>query len=203
MAVRKDIDIDWALSPRIITVLSPSTDITIQDLHDTLSTLEARFDAMDEPRIFSTGGKEFLDDNTNVGLTMTLFNALLGFQALPGPNFTQVRVGGGNLVAQDALGDPVDPIQTTAFTQVVRTSSSSATLSNQEALELVFDDLEASVAELVKAAFNKMITDPDTGTITIYEDDNVTPFKSGLLFEDDDGTQPYRGSGAERRDRMT
>jgi len=428
VTVRKDIDIDWALSPRIITVLSPSADISIQDLHDTLSTLEARQDAMDNPRIFSTGGKEFLDATTSVGLTMTLLNALIAFEARPGPAFEQVRIDGGNLVALDALDVPVDPVATTAFTQVVRTSSSSATLQNQEALQAatfsgfvaidilngaagtefprgtrefpcdnlvdahiiaeerglqdfqiissmtftsedfsnghkfvgdsiatvtvildpstnianctfqnmtiegtldgdnvlrdcrlrsvtnvssggvhssliegtinilgnvksqwfdcwssdsgldigdypifdmggsgnnlvvrgwsgglgiqnvtsgtdesvidfesgraVFDatvaagrfgvrgvadvtdnstgtaviednTLNGKVQELVKAQFNKMITDPDTGTITIFEDDDTTIFKTGSLFEDDNATQPYRGQGAERRERMT
>lgn len=133
MARRYDVEVDWSVSPRIITVLSPSTAISIQDLHDTLVELEARWDGIDEPRIVTTAGKEFLAVGVSVGLTCTLLNAKLAFEARPGPSFVQVNVDGGNLVAVDADGTtPIDPIQTTAFTQVVKTSSSSATLLDQE-----------------------------------------------------------------------
>ena len=50
---------------------------------------------------------------------------------------------------------------------------------------------------------NKMITNPSTGQMTIYDDDGVTPLVSGQLFEDAAGMQPYRGKGAERRERLT
>ncbi len=50
---------------------------------------------------------------------------------------------------------------------------------------------------------NKLITDPVAGTITIFDDDSVTPLITAALFEDVAGTQTYRGSGADRRNRMT
>jgi hypothetical protein len=50
-------------------------------------------------------------------------------------NVVQKSVSGGNLVAVDANGADLDSIYPTAYTQVVRTSSSSATLLNQFALE--------------------------------------------------------------------
>mgnify|MGYP001828987768 CR=1 FL=1 len=133
MTIRTDVTVDWSLSPRIITVLAPSTAINIQDLHDTLVELEGRWSGIDEPRIVSTAGKEFLAVGVSVGLTMTLLNAKLAFEARPGPSFVQCNVDGGNLVAVDVDGTtPIDPIQTTAYTQVVKTSSSSATLLDQE-----------------------------------------------------------------------
>ena len=39
MTIRTDLTIDWASSPRIATVLSPSTEITMQDLVDTCRIL--------------------------------------------------------------------------------------------------------------------------------------------------------------------
>lgn len=48
-------------------------------------------------------------------------------------NIVQMNVAGGNLVALDTNNDPIDPILPTAFTQVVRTSSSSATISDTNA----------------------------------------------------------------------
>lgn len=49
---------------------------------------------------------------------------------------------------------------------------------------------------------NKMITDPDTGILTVYDADGVTPLVSGNIFEDKDGLIPYRGKGAERREKL-
>ena len=56
---------------------------------------------------------------------------------------------------------------------------------------------------LVKALLrNKQVTDPATGKFTVYADDGSTPLVQGDLFEDAGGTQPYRGQGAERRERL-
>ena len=58
------------------------------------------------------------------------------------------------------------------------------------------------LAQLVDFAQNKLHTDPITGKITLFEDDSLTVQLQGDLFEDIAGTIPYRGRGAERRDRM-
>lgn len=50
-------------------------------------------------------------------------------------NVTQVKAVGGNLTAVDESQITIEPILPTAFTQVILTSSSSATIANQEALE--------------------------------------------------------------------
>ena len=128
MGVRTDLTFDFTVSPRIITVDSPSTEITVQDLHDTLVTEEANIQNMTFLRLISSAGKEDLGGGTEVGITSTLQNAKLAFEARPGPTYVQCNVSGGNLVAVDANGASIDPIEATAFTQVVRTSSSSATL---------------------------------------------------------------------------
>lgn len=47
----------------------------------------------------------------------------------------QCEISGGNWVAVDDLGATISPVFPTAFTQIVRTSASSATTANQEALE--------------------------------------------------------------------
>lgn len=48
----------------------------------------------------------------------------------------QCNVAGGNLVAVDDVGADLDPIFTTSYTQVVRTSSSSATLQELDAIQV-------------------------------------------------------------------
>lgn len=49
---------------------------------------------------------------------------------------------------------------------------------------------------------NKTHTDPDTGIMTVFDDDGTT-FLQADLFEDIAGAQPYRGRGADRRERLT
>lgn len=211
MAFRADIQVNWSLSPRIITVDSPSTEVVMQDLHDTLRTLEAQLDALDDSSIISSAGKEELGGSVSVGITTTLQNAQLRFEprlahledgsvttpdaagrvlidstalflsngvargdlihnetdgshstvlsvdseiqltcyGLVGgvddqfdssdvyniSDVVQCNVSGGNLVAVDDVGDPLDPIFPSFGTQVVRTSSSSATLQELEAIQ--------------------------------------------------------------------
>lgn len=127
MAIRNDISIDWSQSPRIILVDAPAISITMQDLYDTLR--DAEFQQMDEPSIVLGSGKEELGGGVLVGLTITLQNALLGFEARSGPEYTQCSITGGNLVAQDEAGVYfATPVYPTAFTQIVLANSSSATL---------------------------------------------------------------------------
>lgn len=136
MAFRSDVSVDWESSPRIITVASPSTEITIQDLHDTCRDLESRLENLDDDILITSAGKEDLGGGVSVGITATLLNALLAFQDRPSPTYVQCRVAGGNLVALDANGlTQSTPIQPTAFTQVVVTASSSATSQNQEDIQ--------------------------------------------------------------------
>jgi hypothetical protein len=47
MAVRTELSIDWEVSHRIITIADPATSITIQDLHDTVTSTEQSEDGLD------------------------------------------------------------------------------------------------------------------------------------------------------------
>lgn len=127
MVVRTDITVDFDVSPRVITVALPSVALLIQDLHDTLRTIEARVENMDDLKLVSSGGKEDLGGGAAVGITLTMQNARLAFEARPGPSTIQCVVSGGNLVAVDALAVAIAAIEPTAFTQVVIAQSSSPT----------------------------------------------------------------------------
>lgn len=209
MATRSDIIVLWHLSPRIVLVQAPSTELVIQDLHDTLRDLEDEPSALIYPTIISTAGKEALGGGVSVGLTSTLLNAQVAFEARPdeydtgtatggsavtlvdaGADFVndgvlrgdiienstdgsqssvltvvdgqnldimalsggstntftsgdeyvlwhveQCNISGGNLVAVDDVGTEISPILPTFGTQVIRTSSSSATLLELSSLE--------------------------------------------------------------------
>lgn len=49
---------------------------------------------------------------------------------------------------------------------------------------------------------NKSVTDPTTGVMTVYDVDGTTPLYTASLYEGVSTSQPYRGQGAERRERL-
>src|SRR3990172_6666335 len=122
------LSIDPISSPRIITVLAPDVAITMQQLVDMVRDWEDDQVDMEYDHLLDASGKENLGGGVYVGISVTLRNAKLAFQARLGPDYTQCNATGGNLVAVDSDGNTMSPIQPTAYTQVVLTSSSSATL---------------------------------------------------------------------------
>ena len=63
--------------------------------------------------------------------------------------------------------------------------------------------IRAQQDTIEKLLRNRQITDPVTGKITIYDDDDATKLLEGDLWEDAAGTIPYKGEGADRRDKMS
>jgi hypothetical protein len=61
----------------------------------------------------------------------------------------------------------------------------------------------AEIDNVRKLMQNKMETNPITGILTVYDDDDITPLYSGNIYEDVLATQLYRGAGIERRNRLT
>jgi len=212
MTTRNDVTVDYIPSPRVAEVASPSLQINMQDLVDTLRIDEEGFSrGLSYPKLLDATGKQPLGGGVSVGITVALQNLLLAFEPRTTPaetgtvttgsgapiageisftdtaadfdaagvkrgslviNFTdhsiadvvsvdgtdtlttkvlvngidntfeigdvyhvfniiQCQVEGGNLTAVDDAQSDIDPILPTAFTQVVRTSSSSATLQEQ------------------------------------------------------------------------
>lgn len=138
MAQIDGVTVDFVASPRIITIPAPLVNISIQDLHDTLTDIEDDLhNGIQYGRLIRSAGKEDLGGGVAVGITATLLNAKLAFEARGGPGYTQCIVSGGNLVAVDNVGTPISPIEPTAFTQVVTAASSSATSLDIGALTVV------------------------------------------------------------------
>ena len=211
MASRTDVDITYVDTPRVAEVASPSTEIIMQDLVDTLRDAEYSWQGLTFNKLINASGKEDLGGGVKVGITAALQNMLLAFEGRTTPaqlgtvtsnpgspvigrdtfvdtaatfiangiargslviNFTdqsvaevisvdseiqlttkvltegigntydaadvykvwnivQVSATGGNLVAVDNLQATIPAILPTAFTQVVLTSSASATLAEQ------------------------------------------------------------------------
>ena len=129
MSFRNDVSIDWSVSPRIIEVSTAGaypTEISLQDLYDTVRTLSAANAGIDKPEIIEGSGKESLSETLSVGLTIKLLNAKVKFQNRT--SWTICEIMGGNLVAIDTSGASMNPVATANYVNVVKTSSSSATL---------------------------------------------------------------------------
>lgn len=142
MAIRNYISVDFTVSPRIIWVdTTASTSISTQDLIDSCMTISAQPANMDDDILLESSGKEFLtaDGSVKVGLTVTLNNAKIAFTSLGGPDWILCSIEGGNVVSvEDIYITPrvyIPVIHPTPYITVERVSSSSATLSELEAIQ--------------------------------------------------------------------
>ena len=130
------LSIDAESSPRIITVLAPDVAISMQQLVNLVRDWEDdQEDGLIYDHLLNAYGKQDLGSGTMVGVTVQLLNAKLAFEARPGPTFVQCNISGGNLVALDVDGNTMAAVQTTAYTQVIMTNSSSATLVEQDTIQ--------------------------------------------------------------------
>lgn len=111
---------------RIIKVEAPTTKMSIQELLDTIRDWEDDQCNMDVSKIADAAGKEILDENTKVGITLKLLNWKIKFEERAFP--TVCDIYGGNLVAINGYGEPMNPIEPSSNVTVTKTSSSSATL---------------------------------------------------------------------------
>jgi len=204
MPIISEISVDYSVSPRRIVVASPVTELTVQDQHDSIRSIEDSPASMAQDRLIESAGKEDLGGGTLVGITSQLQNAQIEFEDRTTPasvgtatsvdatgtvlvdtaatfitdglergslivNFTdqsvaaiitvdsetqvthkklasgvnndwtvsdtykiwkivQVEVSGGNTTAINPSNASIPAVVPTAFTQIVRTSSASATL---------------------------------------------------------------------------
>jgi len=120
VSVRTDITVDFNVSPRIITVASPSTALTIQDLWDTLRQIEDELPYLSFDALISTksGGKISLGGGEFTGISLVMNNALLEFEARAGPTWAECQIQGGNLISVDGAGVIQWPINPTNYVNV-------------------------------------------------------------------------------------
>jgi hypothetical protein len=114
-------------------------------------------------------------------------------------NFTAGCTGTIDLDSGHAVFDVTD----TGGTMVLR-GVGHYTDQGSTGMTLVTDGLvqgkDVSVTRKILA--NRMETDPDTGVLTIYDDDGSVLITASI-FEDVAGVQAYRGQGAERRNKLS
>lgn len=200
---------------KIIQITSPDTSVDLQTLHDFVEDYMASpvgmvndgtWAARPQNRgdILVPEGKITDPSNPTVkSQIIVILHPEWQIQFWGGSGYTRIfggkLVGGVNdqpLKATGTAGDitvlesPVDGI-----TAVVETGVSGLTA--EEKAQLAIIDV------LRKVMVNRFVTDPNTGILTIYDDDNTTILYQGNIFEDAAAAQAYRGRGMERRDRLT
>ena len=200
----------------LVNVVAQTT-VDCQDLYNSIAQEQASAIGICFPAIAAATGKQSLGGSVSVGLTVQLLGTWqLKFQT---GNYV-ATIAGGNLVgglANDPVaysaGVQVLIIQSAAST-IVATTGGGTSLTQQQVRDAMSlaptlasgypsGSIDQQVSLARKIAQNKMVTDPVAGTITIYDDDNVTVLLTAPLYQDAAGTTPYSGNGADRRERLT
>lgn len=173
MTVRTDLVIDWTVSPRLIMVEAPSVTITVQDLVDTLRDLESELEAMNDKRILGATGKDALGGSRFVGITATLQDAQLTFEARAGPTFATCTVTDGNLVAVDDVGSIIDAIAPSDYTWVRQELDVSPGLIESGVSGLTAEE-SAALTFVANIEGGRWVIDEVAQQMIFYEADNIT-----------------------------
>lgn len=113
---------------KLIIIEAPATTITIQELVNAIREWEEELENFDVAKIADASGKEDLGGGLKVGITLKLLGWKLKFADRTGPDTVLCEVTGGNLVAVDAAGHFVNPIEPSSYVTVTKTASVSAAL---------------------------------------------------------------------------
>lgn len=112
---------------KTITIESPATSETIQNLLNEIRTFESGELGVSYDKIANATGKEDIGSGDLVGITMILVNDWrIVFEDRAGPSTESVVVSGGNLVAVNSFSN--NPVKPSTFTQVQIRQSASPTL---------------------------------------------------------------------------
>ena len=109
---------------RIITVLAPDTEITVQELINAIREWEANH--LEWDKVADASGKDFLGAGLYTAITVRLLNWRLKFQDRDQPTACLVR--GGNLLAVDEHGNYMYPIAPATNVTVALSQSTAASL---------------------------------------------------------------------------
>jgi hypothetical protein len=195
------ISINWAT--RVITV--PQADLTlisgtryrldVDAFRLALKDLEDSEDGMSMPDTHSHATQRTLSGVTYARQLEIINGYTVTFQDVGTPYRVEC-VGANHNIADVQVTNNVSlVIGNSAGLIVVETGVSGLTPEESALL--------ARLVLLEKLLRNKQITNPSTGRMTVFDDDGSTVLLEGNLFEDAAGSVPYRGQGAERRERLT
>ena len=159
---------------QLVFVEAPQVTLTCQELINVIRNAEASEEGICFDQIATASGKEDLGGSVYVGLTVNLLEPCqVKFWPLAGV----AKVAGGNLVG----GIGGDPVAYTAGVQVLLIQSAAGTivetgtsgLTPEESAQL--NEIGAKTTDVYRSAFNRRRHDKDANTITLFDDDGLTP----------------------------
>ena len=179
---------------RIIEISAAGdNELTVQEIYSEWKDWCRVGDNIKHPRAFRYVGGDPISDTLDLGVTYFLMN---GWKIRPAELSHKLTVV-GNLYTDPAGESAFVPTQGSYVVNVETRVSNLVDSTVADAAQI-----EADAALARKLLQNKMITDPSTGELIVYDDDG-TELLRGDLFEDAAGVTPYQGQGAERRERLT
>ena len=140
MAIISGTVVNWSVSPRIITIPAPVTNVSIADLQDTLQDLEDDEIGIVFPKLRSTSGNEDLGGGLFVGLTMQLQNAQVQFEGRTTPTET------GTCTSDDADG------------KILVASGGQFVTNSLARGDIVFNSTTASMATIISVESETQLT---------------------------------------------
>ena len=128
------------------------------------------------------------------------------FRNISNGNVGSIDIGSGQVIFHSTCTDGDFVVR--GGTKIVDNSTGTFTVTNEtdswlNPLENYNDysTLGGALRLIYHLTNNKTITDPTAGTITVYDSDGTTVLYSASLYEDAGGLIPYKGEGAERREK--
>jgi hypothetical protein len=126
-------------------------------------------------------------------LALRNYNGGIELRNKTGAESVSVDLNSGQIILDSTVTNGTIVLRGTG---IVTDNSVGATVVNQVVTA-------SDIIVLRKLMQNRMETNPTTGIMTIYDDDDVTPLLTGNIYEDVLAAQTYRGRGMERRNRLT
>jgi len=187
--------------PNLTIILASVGELDVQDdLYEQWKDWVVLSDNAKYPPAFDTLGGDVIGAGAQVAPYFFLRNDS-GWR-IKAPEQSGVVTVQGNLFGRDPdlpLFIPPDGAYTVVFNLVV---TSRGTVTLVPVGSGLSSEQDVRLSRIEKILRNRVVTDPTTGVMTFYDDDN-TPLMTAQIYEDAAGTQPYRGQGANRRERAT
>lgn len=175
------IQVNPVSSPRIITVPEADGDsITVQSLVNQIRVWEHNLENLSYLKLLSAAGKEDLGGGVKVGITAKLENAKLKFADRGTP--TTCLISGGNLVAVDATGGSMHPIDPSTNVTVGLAQSTSPSIIAAVA-EWSQTEKDSILASMDKVETNIGSVETNVGGVSVSLDESKR--KGIKLFEKD------------------
>lgn len=199
---------------RLVILSSGTTSVDVREMYSAWKAWVMTGSNSKYLPFFTAVGGDTIDSAAGT-LIPTYLYLLDGAKVRPQEANHTLSIAGGVLLTDDS-GDPItdtlgnyrvriryqQPVQgfgysTTGGSGVSASDVADAVWGHAQATDLA---TKIGIAEAILR--NKTVTDPTTGIMTVYDTDGVTPLFSAQMYEGVTTAQTYRGSGAERRERL-